>query len=74
MVRRLPRGSLRRVRRREPCREPRKNLTVTGAQPTDENIEHGLKHGFRLNMMFIDMPIEHNFSVVVVCIGLAASK
>lgn len=25
-------------------------------------------------MMFIDMLIEHDFSVVVVCIGLAASK
>jgi hypothetical protein len=33
-----------------------------------------LKHGFRLNMMFIDMLIEHDFLVVVVCIGLAASK
>ena len=43
---------------------------VTGAQPNDKNIEHG----FRLNMMFINMLIKYEFSVVVVCIGLAASK
>ena len=73
MVRRLPRGSLRRVRRREPCREPRKNLTVTCAADRREH-RAWLRHGFRLNMMFIDMLIEHDFSVVVVCIGLAASK
>ena len=42
----------------------------TGAQPNDENIEHG----FRLNLMFIDMLVKYDFAVVVVCIGLAASK
>ena len=42
----------------------------TGSQPTDENIEHG----FRLNSMFIDMLVKYDFAVVVVCIGLAASK
>jgi hypothetical protein len=43
---------------------------VSGAQPTDENIEHG----FRLNLMFIDMLVKYDFAVVVVCIGLAAGK
>jgi hypothetical protein len=42
----------------------------TGSQPTDENIEHG----FLLNSMFIDMLVKYDFAVVVVCIGLAASK
>ena len=42
----------------------------TGAQPTDDNIEHG----FRLNLMFIDMLVKYDFAVVVICIGMAASK
>jgi len=40
---------------------------ITGAQPTAENIEHG----FNLNMMFIDLLIKHDFSVIVICIGMA---
>ena len=42
----------------------------TGAQPNDENIEHG----FHLNLMFIDMLVKYDFAVVVICIGMAASK
>ena len=42
----------------------------TGAQPNDENIEHG----FHLNLMFIDMLVKYDFAVVVICIGMAASN
>ena len=36
----------------------------TGAQPNDENIEHG----FHLNLMFIDMLVKYDFAVVVICL------
>ena len=34
-------------------------------------VSENIEQGFDLNMMFIDLLIKHDFSVIVICIGMA---